>query len=165
MMSGRELPPPEKCLDCGCVHLTSADDDEYIPCGHDCVEDVNIDDALEPLFNYTAGLKQLVTLLLRANIQNEWWASSMLDVAWRGFENWTANTEDGRLYLDLFDDIWFRQKNQARFEKQREVEDEEPMEVEEDDFFFFKAEAHLGPLGLSISIQSSGSQQNVKNLP
>ncbi|KAK4153086.1 hypothetical protein C8A00DRAFT_15676, partial [Chaetomidium leptoderma] len=132
MMVGRPLAPPEECGDCGCVHITCDEDDEHIPCDHDCVGDVNIDEVFKPLFNYTADLKHLVILLLRLNRNDEWWASTVLDFAWPGFENWAANTEDGRLYRDIFDDIWFRKQNQARYTKRRrEAEEEDVMEVDD----------------------------------
>ena len=124
MMCGAELPPAEECADCGCVHITSNDADADVPCAHDCVGDVNVDEVFKPLFNYTADLKHLVSLLLRLNRNDEWWASAVLDIAWPGFENWAANTEDGRMHRDVFDDVWFRQQNQARRDRRcREVEE------------------------------------------
>ncbi len=128
MMCGVELPPVEECADCGCVHITSNDPDaegrRESPCSHDCVGDVNVDEVFKPLFNYTADLKHLAMLLLRLNRNDEWWASAVLDIAWPGFENWAANTEDGRMHRDVFDDMWFRQQNQARRDRRcREVEE------------------------------------------
>ena len=128
MMLGRELPPAEECLSCGCVHITSTDAAEYIPCTHDCVGDVNIDTVFDPLFNYSDGLKKVVTLLLRLNRNDEWAASDVLNTAWPGFEYWAENTEDGQLYRDIFDDIWLRKQNQSRLKKRRRVEEEEEEE-------------------------------------
>ncbi|EAQ84902.1 hypothetical protein CHGG_08916 [Chaetomium globosum CBS 148.51] len=132
MMCGRELPPTEECPRCDCVHLTSSDSRAYIPCPHDCVGDVNINTVLDPLFNYTTGLKNLVTLLLRLNRNDEWAASDVLNTSWPGFEYWAANTEDGKLYRDIFDDIWLRKQNQSRLKKRRRVEEEEEEEEEFD---------------------------------
>jgi hypothetical protein len=129
MMTGRELPPAEECPNCGCVHITSNDAARHSPCKHDCVKDVNIDIVFAPLPNYTAELKLLVMLLLRLNRNDEWTASVVLDHAWPGYVVWATHTEDGRLHRDIFDDIWFRKQNQARFKKRRrevmEAEDEE----------------------------------------
>ncbi|KAK4044312.1 hypothetical protein C8A01DRAFT_31629 [Parachaetomium inaequale] len=135
MMCGRELPPAEECPDCGCVHITSNDAARHNPCRHDCVKDINIDIVFAPLLNYTAELKLLVMLLLRLNRNDEWTASAVLDHAWPGFQVWATHTEDGRLYRDIFDDMWFRKQNQARFKKRRRevVEAEEEEEEQWDD--------------------------------
>ncbi|KAH6617052.1 hypothetical protein F5144DRAFT_596146 [Chaetomium tenue] len=132
MMCGRELPPTEECPNCECVHLTSNDSRAYVPCPHDCIGDVNINTVFDPLFNYTTGLKNLVTLLLRLNRNDEWAASDVLNTSWPGFEYWAANTEDGKLYRDIFDDIWLRKQNQSRLKKRRRVEEEEEEEEEEE---------------------------------
>ncbi len=122
MMVGRAFPPGEECAACGCVHLTSNDAPEYTPCDHECAGDVNIDEVFKPLANYTHDLKDLVTLLLRLNRNDEWRASAMLDIAWGGYENWTASTDDGRSHRDIYDDIWFRKQNERRMKKKRELE-------------------------------------------
>ncbi|AEO64331.1 uncharacterized protein THITE_2142258 [Thermothielavioides terrestris NRRL 8126] len=135
MMCGRPLPPSEECPNCGCIHVTNNDAAEYSVCDHDCVEDVNTDEVFGPLASYTAGLKHLASLLLRLNRSEEWRASAVLDLAWVGFEHWAANTEDGRSYRDIFDDIWFRKQNLARLKKRhREAEKEEAdlMEIDGD---------------------------------
>lgn len=133
MMCGRGLPSAEECPNCGCVHLTSNDATEYTPCTHDCVGDVNINTVFDPLFNYTAGLKNLITLLLRLDRNEVWAASDVLNTtAWPGFEYWAANTDDGQLYRDIFDDIWLRKQNQSRLKKRRRVEEEEEEEEEEE---------------------------------
>jgi hypothetical protein len=132
MMCSRELSPAEDCPNCGCIHITSNDAAEYTPCPHECVGDVNIDTVFDPLFNYTAGLKKFVSLLLRLNRNDDWSASDVLNTAWPGYENWAENSEDGQLYRDIFDDIWLRKHNQSRYKKRRRVEDEEEEEVEED---------------------------------
>jgi hypothetical protein len=125
-MCARPLPPADECPECGCVHLTSNDAEEYTPCEHDCVRDVNIEQVFKPLFNYTADLKHLVVLMLRLNHNDQWYASTVLDYAWSGFEHWAARTDDGKLYRDVFDDIWFRRQNQAMLKKRsRDVEEEE----------------------------------------
>jgi hypothetical protein len=135
MMCGRALPPAEECPSCGCIHVTNNDAAEYTVCDHDCFEDVNTDEVFAPLASYTAGLKHLASLLLRLNRSDEWRASAVLDLAWVGFEHWAANTEDGRSYRDIFDDIWFRKQNLARLKKRhREAEEEEAdlMEIDGD---------------------------------
>lgn len=126
MMCGRPLPAPEECPRCRCFHLTSNDAAEQVPCPHACVGDVNIDEVFKPLTNYTDDLKDLVSLLLRLHRSDEWWASSVLDIAWGGYENWAATTEDGMLHRDIFDDMWFRRQNQARMGgRQQEMDEEE----------------------------------------
>ncbi|KAL2162228.1 hypothetical protein VTH06DRAFT_7141 [Thermothelomyces fergusii] len=127
MMSGRELPPAEECPDCGCFHISTDDDvGEHDPCEHACVADVNVDSVLQALSNYTQGLKHVVVLLLRLNRDGEWSASNVLDMAWPAYEKWLANTEDGRIYRDIFDDLWFRRQNEIRLKQQRiRAEDEE----------------------------------------
>ncbi|KAK3303256.1 uncharacterized protein B0T15DRAFT_539642 [Chaetomium strumarium] len=134
MMVGRALPTVEECADCGCFHITSNDAAEYNPCHDNCVGDVNIDEVFKPLAGYTAYLKALVTLLLRLNRRDEWRASDALNTAWQGFENWAANTDDGRRYRDIFDDIWFRKQNHARLKKRRREtqEDADAMDVDGD---------------------------------
>ncbi|KAK4126874.1 hypothetical protein N657DRAFT_687264 [Parathielavia appendiculata] len=117
MMCGRPLPPADECSECGCVHITANDAEESTPCDHDCVGDVNIQKVFEPLFQYTAGLKELVMHLLRLNYADNWYASTVLDHAWAGFESWAAKTEDGRLYRDTFDNIWLRRQNLTRLKK------------------------------------------------
>jgi hypothetical protein len=114
MMCGRELPPAEECDDCGCVHLSSNDDEQYTPCNHDCVGDVNIDEAFAPLFNYKADVKHLVMLLLRLNRNDQWWASDVLDIAWEGFMTWMTNTEDGQQYRDVFDGLIAQKVSQRK---------------------------------------------------
>ena len=136
MMCGRELPAAEECADCGCVHMTSNYADAS-PCEHDCVVgDVNIDEVLKPLFNYTNDLKHLVALLLRLNRNSEWWASTVLDMAWPGFENWAANTEDGRMHRDIFDDLWFRRQNQARLDRRCRDVEEHTMAMDDEDMLW-----------------------------
>jgi hypothetical protein len=135
MMVGRPLPTVEECASCGCFHITSNDVAEYTPCHDNCgVGDVNIDEVFKPLTGYTVYLKALVSLLLRLNRRDEWRASDALNIAWQGFENWAANTDDGRQYRDVFDDIWFRKQNEARLKKRhREPEEEadaDAMEVD-----------------------------------
>ncbi|KAL2187241.1 hypothetical protein L209DRAFT_742592 [Thermothelomyces heterothallicus CBS 203.75] len=125
MMSGRELPPAEECPDCGCFHITGDDAAEYNPCEHACVKDVNVDSVLQALSNYTRGLKGVVMLLLRLNRNDEWSASNVLDMAWPAYEEWAANTEDGRIYRDIFDDLRFRRQNQIRLKNRRRRADEE----------------------------------------
>lgn len=126
MMSGQELPPAEECPDCGCVHITSDDVDKHSPCKHVCVADVNVDSVFKALSGYTLGLKRMVGLLLRLNRDDERSASEVLDMAWPAYEEWIANTEDGRIYRDIFDDLWFRWRNQSRLKKrQRGTEEEE----------------------------------------
>lgn len=125
MMCGRELPRSEECTSCGCIHIISRDAVGHKPCTHACVGDVYIDKVFQPLTSYTNDLKDLVALLLRLNRNDEWRASTALNIAWEGYENWTANTEDGMLHRDIFDDIWFRKQNETRMRKrQREAEDE-----------------------------------------
>jgi hypothetical protein len=134
MMCGQTLPSADECKACGCVHLITNSAGHGRACNHYCVEDVNIDTVFKPLFNYTADLKRLAALLLRLDGSHEWWASDVLDIAWPGFENWTANTEDGRLYRDVSDDIKFREQNQAKFRTRCGVvmEEEENMELFDD---------------------------------
>jgi hypothetical protein len=134
MMCGRDLPAAEECGDCGCVHVGSSEA-EGAACSHDCVGDVNIDEVLKPLFNYTADLKHVVMLLLRLNRNDEWWASAVLDLAWPGFENWAANTEDGRMHRDVFDDLWLRHENQARLDRRCRDIEEYTMAVDDDMFW------------------------------
>lgn len=134
MMIGRVLPPVEECDECGCIHITSNDAKGHEACNHDCVADVNIDEVFKPLIIYTAKLKELVALLLRLYRTDEWRASDALDKAWEGFEHWAANTDDGRLYRDIFDDVWFRRQNQSRLRKRfRDPEEAaDAMGLEED---------------------------------
>ncbi|KAK4100503.1 hypothetical protein N658DRAFT_97010 [Parathielavia hyrcaniae] len=134
MMCGRPLPPADECPECACVHITANDAEEYTPCDHDCVKDVNIQEVFKPLFQYTADLKELVMHLLRLNRADNWYASTLLDYAWPGFENWAAKTEDGRLYRDTFDNIWLRKQNLSRLRKRRrDALEEEPAEAMEPD--------------------------------
>lgn len=136
MMVSRPLPPMEECDRCGCVHLTSNDAAGYTPCRHKCWPDVNIDEVFKPLTSYTQDLKALVTLLLRLNRNDEWRASAVLDIAWGGYESWAANTEDGRLHRDIYDDIWFRKQNERRTRKRQLEEDEGALiEVHEESLF------------------------------
>lgn len=121
MMRGRQLPPAEECISCGCRHITRNDDPESLTCPHTCFEDVNIDEIFTPLACYTQELKGVVITLLRAN-RTESTANGVLDLAWSGFEKWAANTDDGQLYRDIFDDIWFRMSNKARIEKSQRKE-------------------------------------------
>lgn len=118
MMVSRELPADKECYICGCRHITDNLDAGHTACQHDCDEDVNLNEVFSALDCYTEELRALVTKLLRSN-RTDARASDALDFAWSGFEKWTANTDDGRLYRDIFDDIWFRRQNLARIEKRQ----------------------------------------------
>ncbi|KXX75022.1 hypothetical protein MMYC01_209320 [Madurella mycetomatis] len=85
MMCGRQLPPAEECISCGCRHITHSDDPEPTACPHTCFEDVNTNEIFTSLSCYTQELKGVVIILLRAN-RTELTANEMLDLAWSGFE-------------------------------------------------------------------------------
>lgn len=127
MMYGRALPSADECPHCECIHHI----DNKVPLEERClyhgcpVPDFNRDEDIDHLTSYTAGLKDLVRLLLQLNRSDELRASTVLDVAWTGFESWAANTEDGRLYRDIFNDIWFRKQNEIRFRKRHRDSEEE----------------------------------------
>ncbi|KAH6617831.1 hypothetical protein B0J18DRAFT_482783 [Chaetomium sp. MPI-SDFR-AT-0129] len=128
MMLGRELPQPEDCDTCGCIHITSNTKPNPNPstrCRHSsCAgKDINIDVVFAPLLAYTPGLKRLATMLLQAERGDGWWASEALNTAWDEFERWAEDTEDGRVYRDVFDDIWLRRQNQVRLGKRAREED------------------------------------------
>ncbi|KAK4145206.1 uncharacterized protein C8A04DRAFT_10771 [Dichotomopilus funicola] len=131
MMLGRELPQPEDCDTCGCIHVTSNTKPNpqatTTRCRHaSCAgKDINIDVVFAPLLAYTPGLKRLATMLLQAERGDGWWASEALNTAWDGFERWAEDTEDGRAYRDVFDDIWFRRQNQVRLGKRAREEEGE----------------------------------------
>lgn len=135
MMFGRELPPPEDCDTCGCVHIKSNNTNPKPTtfCRHaSCTgKDINIDVAFAPLLSYTPALKRLATMLLQAERGDGWWASEALNTAWDGFERWAEDTEDGRAYRDVFDDIWLRRQNQVRLGKREREEEGEDVDMQE----------------------------------
>ncbi|KAK0641063.1 hypothetical protein B0T16DRAFT_461172 [Cercophora newfieldiana] len=111
----------QECFDCGCNHLTMKSDEGYEPCPHGCsFLDVDVDTVFEPLTDYTEELKRMVVWMLKSKWDENARASTMMIAAWSGFESWAAGTPEGRLYRDLFDDIWWRMRNK----KIRELEDE-----------------------------------------
>ncbi|KAK0708137.1 hypothetical protein B0H67DRAFT_648231 [Lasiosphaeris hirsuta] len=101
----------QECLRCGCNHLTCNHDRGYKPCPHACWSDLNIDEALEPLTDYSGKLRVLVGQMLKMKWESVWRTSDWMHNAWVGFEDWAENWGDGRLYRDLYDDMLWRQQN------------------------------------------------------
>ncbi|KAK0709484.1 hypothetical protein B0T26DRAFT_611431, partial [Lasiosphaeria miniovina] len=125
MMRGKALPAAEECVLCGCNHVIDPAAATNRPrCPHTCLEDVDIDQVFEPLRQqqqqrpvgrrYSAGLCNLLHLLLCLNRSGDVHASHVLDSFWSDYAWWADNTADGRLHRDLFDDIWFRKQNARR---------------------------------------------------
>ncbi|KAL2266067.1 hypothetical protein VTJ83DRAFT_5419 [Remersonia thermophila] len=131
MMFGAELPPAEECPGCGCVHVrTDKTNRNLAPCPHGCVGDVDVQD-IQKATGYSVPLRLLAQMLLRRNRDDGVHAAQVLDAAWPGYLSWVSRTADGRLYRDEYDDMWLRQQNKTRLDKQMQEEDpREPTQLD-----------------------------------
>lgn len=136
MMTGKPIPgvagkynaKGQDCMLCGCNHVTWGDQDpKYVPCPHACYPDIDLNWMLGkdgPLTDYTPELRETVDEMLRGKWDEKKRASTILDVAWEKFQAFMA-TPEGEQYRDVFDDIWWRQRDQRREEMEvDEVEKE-----------------------------------------
>ncbi|KAK1759721.1 hypothetical protein QBC47DRAFT_114832 [Echria macrotheca] len=116
----------QECRRCGCNHMTwddrmMAEGQPWQPCPHSAAEcgyrDVNIDEALRRVTDYSPKLCELVAKMLRLKRTEDVLASEVLDAAWGWFTVWAETTPDGVLFRDVFDDLYARVKNQERIDR------------------------------------------------
>ena len=163
MMTGTPPPQSEECSQpgCTCVHFKRVLPDKTekdTHCPHNCaVKDFYLTEYLESLTDYTEGLRTTLYRMLLVQRDDQFdlvRASAMLDQAWHDYIYWTEETEDGRLYRDTYDDMWIRELNQHRKDKERRerekkylgIQDQDRMEVdgEAEDDLVFEGEGERG---------------------
>lgn len=104
MMTARELPDPDECPDCGCLHL----DPDAPVCLHDCRDAVDVSKGHE-LFRGLpeyAGLDEVVGDLLQHHRSTQlpptW---EVYKIAEEIFGRWRIMDADGRMFVTLEMDL------------------------------------------------------------
>lgn len=123
MMTGVVAPPYEECNLCGCRHM----DEEAPLCPHtDCHQDPHWENLRARLKDYTAGLKEMLFLLLSEHRDGGSYRSAIttLRTAISSYEFWKSETPDGRLYVDWDDDMDKRWTNNINRRKAAAAKDE-----------------------------------------
>ncbi|KAK3995314.1 kinase-like domain-containing protein [Cladorrhinum sp. PSN332] len=119
MMFGLPPPAPEECRGGGCSswHWYRRSEEvqttPHVQSNSRCVGDHDLESFADHL-NYSTELKNLLKALMAMNRKITPLASTLLDQAWTGYQLWASGTDAGRLYRDVYDDIWFRRNNEWR---------------------------------------------------
>ncbi|KAL8392897.1 hypothetical protein RB595_002911 [Gaeumannomyces hyphopodioides] len=105
MMTFHELPDPDECPDCGCLHL----DPDAPSCLHDCRGAVDVSkghELFDGLLAEYAGLDEVVGDLLQHHRSTKcpptW---EVYRMAQEAFEQWRLKDADGRMFVTLEDDL------------------------------------------------------------
>ncbi|KAK4162877.1 kinase-like domain-containing protein [Cladorrhinum sp. PSN259] len=119
MMFGMPPPAAEECRGGGCHAwhwYRRSLENKAVPHRQSnplCMGDHDLDSFPDHL-NYSGELKSLLKMLMGMNRKPRPLASEILDGAWRGYTLWADNSEAGKLYRDVYDDMWFRRNNELR---------------------------------------------------
>ncbi|KAK4224208.1 kinase-like domain-containing protein [Podospora fimiseda] len=125
MMFGLPPPAPEECkgASCNSWHWYNSKDappnTPYVQSNTNCVGDHDLQTFCDHL-DYSKELK-LVAKTLMCMYRRTTLTSEIMDGAWRAYSSWVTSTEEGKLYRDVYDDIWFRRNNEWRIKRKQQA--------------------------------------------